>query len=49
MIRFKKRTIPLLISTMEISVRDLNMQGANIMIFWSMPKTVDQYKWWIGR
>ena len=49
MFKFKKSTIPLLISTMGISGRELNMKGVDIMIFWDMPTTLEQYKWCLGR
>ncbi len=49
MFKFKKSTIPLLISTMGISGRGLNMKGVDYIIFWDMPTTLEQYKWYIGR
>lgn len=49
MFKFNKSTIPLLISTMGISGRELNMKGVDIMIFWDMPTTLEQYKWCLGR
>ena len=49
MFRFKKGHIPILISTMGISGRGVNLQGAGCIIFWDMPELLDQYKWCLGR
>ena len=49
MFRFKKGHVPLLVSTMGVSGRGINLQGANCLIFWDMPEAPDQYKWCLGR
>lgn len=49
MIKLRKATISLLISTMGVSGRGLNMEGVGCRGFWDMPTTLEQYKWCLGR
>lgn len=49
MFRFKKNVVPILVSTMGISGRGPNTKGVDYLIFWDMPKTLEQYKWCLGR
>ena len=49
MVKFKKGSVPILVSTMGISGRGLNLQKVDCLIFWDMPDTLEEYKWCLGR
>ena len=47
--RFKKGTVPILVSTMGVGGKDLDFQGVDCLIFWGMPESLEQYKRCLGR
>ena len=49
MLKFKKNSIAILVSTWGIGGRGLNLKGVGCIIFWEMPESLDQYKWCLGR
>ena len=48
-LRFKRGTVPVLVSTMGVGGRGLNLQGVDCLIFWEMPESLDRYKWCLRR
>ena len=49
MFKFKKNKIAILVRTMGISRRGLNLKGVDCIIFWEMQESLEQYKWCLGR
>ena len=49
MLKFNKNSIAILVSTMGIGGRGLNLKDVGCIIFWEMPESLDQYKWCLGR
>ena len=49
MFSFKHGHVPILVATMKLCGRGVNVDGIRYLVFWEMPDTLDQYKYCLGR
>ena len=49
MFSFKHGNVSILIATMKLCGRGVNVDGIRYLVFWEMPDTLDQYKYCLGR